>query len=126
FIARAREATLRVDPADGKLHLDPKRFVIYDKNTSGSTGDTGAFEMELPEGFNGKDKLRISALTWDDLPVRIGTLREDLALKERMREENRREMEAQPNPDLRVLGKQHDDNLKAQVEWARRSIRNVQ
>src|SRR5262245_3649461 len=39
FVARAREATLHVDPVDGKLHLDPKRFVIYDKNTSGSTGD---------------------------------------------------------------------------------------
>jgi len=126
FVARAREATLRVDAAEGKLYLDPNRFVIYDKNTSGATGDTGAFQMELPEGLNGKDKLRISALTWDDLPVRIGLLQEELDLKEQRRAQNRRDAEAHPNQDMRLLAQQQDVHFQIQTDGLRRSIRNIQ
>jgi lipopolysaccharide export system permease protein len=126
FVARAREATLRVDPVEGKLYLDPNRFVIYDKNTSGATGDTGAFQMELPEGLNGKDKLRISALTWDELPVRIGMLQTELDDTEQRREENRRQAYSHPNPDFRLLHMNQDDLFKGQVDALRRSIRNIE
>jgi lipopolysaccharide export LptBFGC system permease protein LptF len=126
FVARAREAELRVDPVEGKLHLDPKRFVIYDENTSGSTGDTGAFQMDLPEGLNGRDRVRISAMTWDDLPVRLAALRQDLDVKEQQREQNRRDAEAQPHPDLRLLFAQHDRSLEIHANAIRRSIRNVE
>ena len=50
FTARAREAYLRVDAAEGKLYLDPDRFVIYDKNTSGTTASTGPY----PDGTTGR------------------------------------------------------------------------
>jgi lipopolysaccharide export system permease protein len=126
FVARAREARLRIDPQDGKLYLDPDRFVIYDKNTSGTTASTGAFQMDLPEGLNGRDKLRISALTWDDLPVRIGMVRQELEAKERRREETRREAEAIADPDRRLLFMEQDRHLKYQTDALRRTVRNIQ
>lgn len=126
FVARAREATLRVDPADGKLYLDPDRFVIYDENTSGTTASTGPFEMDLPEGLNGRDRVRISAMTWDDLPVRLAGLQQELNAKEQQREQNRRDAEAQSNPDLRLLFTHHDRGLEIQSNGIKRTIRNTQ
>jgi lipopolysaccharide export system permease protein len=126
FVARAREARLRIDPQDGKLYLDPDRFVIYDKNTSGTTASTGAFQIDLPEGLNGRDKLRISALTWDDLPVRIGMVRQELEAKERRREETRREAETIADPDRRLLFMEQDRHLKYQTDALRRTVRNIQ
>ncbi|MCE9560610.1 MAG: LptF/LptG family permease, partial [Planctomycetes bacterium] len=89
-VARAREARLRVDPADGKLYVDPDRFVIYDKNTAGASASNGPFPMDLPEGLNGKDsKTRISAMLWEELPARIISAREDTAAAEQRRTDNR-------------------------------------
>src|SRR4029079_17330583 len=58
FTARIHEPRLRVDQANGNLCLDPDRVVLYDKNTKGETARTGPFDMDLPEGLNGKDKIR--------------------------------------------------------------------
>ena len=126
FTARIHEATLRVDPAEGKLYLDPDRFVIYDKNTSGETSSTGAFQMDLPEGLNGKDRVRISSLTWDDLPVRLAALREELEVKEQQREENQRAADAGANPELRQVAANEDRFYKFQVENLQRTIRNTE
>lgn len=126
FTARAREAHLRVDAADGKLYLDPDRFVIYDKNTSGTTASTGPFQMELPEGLNGKDKVRISALTWEDLPVRLAALREELEIVEERRETMRKSAEAVPYPELRAAAQKEDRVFQFQLETLRRSIRNTE
>lgn len=126
FVARAREARLRVDPADGKLYLDPDRFVIYDENTSGTTASTGPFQMDLPEGFNGRDRVRISAMTWDDLPVRIATLRQELQLKEQRREQNWQEAMSIQEPELRQARLAEDRHYKFQVEGVRRTIRNTE
>jgi lipopolysaccharide export system permease protein len=126
FVARAREARLRIDPQDGKLYLDPDRFVIYEKNTSGTTASTGAFQMDLPEGLNGRDKLRISALTWDDLPVRIRMVKDELDAKEQRREETRRDAEKIDDPDRRLLYLEQDRHLKYQTDALRRSVRNIQ
>ena len=41
FVARAREARLRVDIEQNQIFLDPDRFVIYDKNTQGTTASNG-------------------------------------------------------------------------------------
>jgi lipopolysaccharide export system permease protein len=126
FTARAREARLRVDAAEGKLYLDPDRFVIYDKNTSGTTASTGPFQMELPDGLNGKDKVRISALTWDDLPVRLGMLKEELDGWESRREDMRRTAEQQPDPILRQAAMKEDRYFKFQIESLQRTIRNTE
>ncbi len=126
-VARAREARLRVDPADGKLYVDPDRFVIYDKNTAGSTASNGPLPMDLPEGLNGKDsRTRISAMLWEDLPARILTAREDTAGAEQRRQDNRDAAMSISNLDLRQLSLDQDRHYKLQVDYFRRTQRNLE
>jgi lipopolysaccharide export system permease protein len=126
MVARAREAQLRVDQAEGKLYVDPDRFVIYDKTTAGASGSNGPFPMDLPEGLNGKDaKVRVSAITSDEMPDKIAALEEDVEAAEKRREGNRKAAEAQRNPYDRQLFLEQDVHYKMQVENAQRMLRNV-
>ena len=73
FIARAREAQLRVDIDRGILFV--KLFgwgaVENGSNSNISTEDNPEIEIPLPEMFSPKQaKARLSAHTWDELPVR--------------------------------------------------------
>lgn len=124
YTARIHEAHLRVDQANGKLYLDPDRVVLYDKNTTGETARTGPFDMDLPEGLNGKDKIRISAMTWDDLPVRLAALREELADWTRKREEMRKT--GDNNYNLRAVAEKEDRYFRFQIETLERTIRNTE
>ena len=126
YTARIHKARLRVDQSEGKLVLDPDRFVIYGENTSGETAKTGEFKMDLPDGLNGKDKVRISALTWDDLPVRLAGLREELADVVERREQNRLAGEATSRPDLRAAAQNEDRFFVDQVKTLDRTIRNTE
>jgi lipopolysaccharide export system permease protein len=126
YTARIHKARLRVDQNEGKLVLDPDRFVIYGENTSGETAKTGEFKMDLPDGLNGRDKVRISALTWDDLPVRLATLREELADVVERREKNRLAGEATSRPDLRAAAQNEDRFFVDQVKTLDRTIRNTE
>jgi lipopolysaccharide export system permease protein len=126
-VARAREARLRVDQADGKLYVDPDRFVIYDKNTAGASASNGPFPMELPEGLNGKDsKTRISAMLWDELPAKIQAAREDTAAAEKRRTDNYEAAMNISNLDLRQLSLDQDRHFKMQVDFFRRTQRNLE
>jgi lipopolysaccharide export system permease protein len=126
FTVRIREARLRVETAEGKLYIDPDRSVFYDKNTSGETAGTGPYSMDLPDGLNGKDKVRISALTWEDLPVRLGLLREELDEVLARREANRKAGESAPHPDVRAATQKEERVFKFQVDTLERTIRNTE
>ena len=126
FTARIREARLRVDTTEGKLYIDPDRSVFYDKNTMGETAGTGPFMMDLPDGLNGKDKVRISAMTWDDLPVRLGQLREEFQEKLAAREANRKTGENAPHPDVRAAAEGEERVYRFQIETLERAIRNTE
>jgi lipopolysaccharide export system permease protein len=126
MVARAREAQLRVDPSDGKLYLDPDRFVMYNETTSGTTPPPGPFELELPEGLNGKDRIRISALTWDELPIKMQEYQQEYDKVEADREENRRKAKETANPDLQALSYSQDIHFKYKSEGHRRVIRNIE
>ena len=126
FIARAREARLRVDPADGKMYIDPDRFVMYDKNTSGTTASTGPFQMDLPETVIGRDKVRTTSLTWDEIPPRVAVLREEEQEKERVRQEIRNQAESIRDPDLRQIALAQDRHYALQLEAIQRSIRSTE
>lgn len=126
FTVRIREARLRVETAEGKLYIDPDRSVFYDKNTSGETAGTGPYSMDLPDGLNGKDKVRISAMTWEDLPVRLGELREDLEVKLAAREENRKNGENSPRLEVRAAAQKEDMAYRFQIETLERTIRNTE
>lgn len=126
MVARAREAKLRVDPTDGNLYLDPDRFVMYNETTTGTTPSTGPFQMELPEGMNGKDRVRISAMTWDELPIRIVEFQEELNAVEKGREQNRLEAEKIANHELQQIAYDQDRHFKAKSDGVRRIIRNIE
>ena len=74
FVARMHEARLRVHPTDGTMSIEPDRFVIDGKTASGVVpGDQ--ITMDLPDSVSGKEaKLKISALTWDELPARAAVV----------------------------------------------------
>lgn len=126
-VARAREARLRVDQTEGKLYVDADRIVIYDKNTLGASGSNAPFPMDLPEGLNGKDsRTRISAMLWEELPDRIEVARQDTAAAEKRRQDNRDAAMNISNLDLRQLTLDQDRHFKMQVDFFRRTQRNLE
>lgn len=127
FVARAREARLRVDVDTGVLSIDPDRFVIYDKNTQGVTQSTGPIQVDLPENLTGKDiKSRPMALTWDELPGRAAVLRAEQAKIEAQRQEAVRAASRETNAEARRLLLAQDRHYKAQIENVDRNLRNVE
>ena len=126
FEVRAPKAQLRVDQADGKLYVDADRWVIYNPGTSGATRGTGPFPIDLPDGLNGKDgKVRVSTLTWDDLPLKAAELRGELDQIERERRKSREEAEAAPD-GVRTLYLEADRSYKFKSDGVRRTLRNVE
>jgi lipopolysaccharide export system permease protein len=127
LVARMHEAQLRVDLAAGKVTIDPDRFVVYEKNASGSTGSAGGFTMDLPDSVSGKEaKLRISALTWDDLPSRIATLADEREELVRQRAKLQVEVDNLPNPAFRALAQAEVKNSQFLVDAKTRQVRNLQ
>jgi lipopolysaccharide export system permease protein len=127
FVARAREARLRVNVEEGMLYIDPDRFVIDDKSARGTTAMNGPLPVELPENLRGRDiRTRPMSLVWDDLQPRIETLRNNKATLERKRETNRQELSASADEQTKALQMQHDQHLQAQAREVHRTMRNVE
>jgi lipopolysaccharide export system permease protein len=127
FVARAREARLRVDIAEGKLYIDPDRFVIDEKGARGTTASNGPLPVELPESLSGKDiKTRPMSLVWADIGPRIESLRADRAAVERKREANRAEAGSAATEFQKQLQRQHDQHLEAQSRELHRQVRSVE
>jgi lipopolysaccharide export system permease protein len=126
MIARAREARLRVDLEDGNLYLEPVRSVMYNETTSGTAPSPGPLKMELPEGLNGKDKIRISSMTWEELPVKIAEFQAKVEIEEQKREENRLDAQKKSNPDLQKIAMDRDLGFKYKADMYRRVVRSIQ
>ena len=127
FVMRAREAQLRVNVAEGKLYIDPDRFVIDDKSARGQSAPNGPLAVELPESLTGKDiRTRPMSLVWTDIAPRAAAMRADVAAVERKRESNRKEGESAKTEHERVLSQQHDLHLQAQSKEILRQARNVE
>jgi lipopolysaccharide export system permease protein len=126
-VARAREAKLQVDLSAGVMSVISDRFVLDDKNASGSAASSGPFTMDLPDSVSGKEaKLRISALTWDDLPVRIAAMVEERDELIQHREERAAEIEKITDPTLRSLAESDLRSFKYQLDLKNRQVRNLQ
>jgi lipopolysaccharide export system permease protein len=127
FVARAREARLRVDVAEGTLYIEPDRFVIDDKTTRGTQASNVPVPVGLPENVTGKDiRTRPQSLTWEDIPARLAELRERLAEAERKRDASRAESAAAADDGARAKHLQQEQHLKAQATDAFRQLRNVE
>ena len=126
-VARAREAQLHVDLSAGTMSILSDRFVLDDKNASGSAASTGPFTMDLPDSVSGKEaKLRISALTWDDLPARIAGAVEERDELIRKRDERAAELERIADSSLRSLAQGELRQYKYQLDAKNRQVRNLQ
>lgn len=127
LVARMHEARLRVDLASGKVIIDPDRFVVYEKNASGSTASAGPFTMDLPDSVSGKEaRLRISALTWDDLPVRIAAVsaeHDDLVNQRTQLQANIANIS---DAHLRSLAQNELRNFQFGIDTKTRQVRNLQ
>lgn len=128
LVARAREAKLRVEIEDGNpyLYLDPVRCVMYNDTSSGTTPATGPLKLELPEGMNGKDRVRISAMPWDDLSPNIAVYQAKMDVEVEKRQKNLDDAAKISNPDHRQLALDNDRHFKYNVEMQYRIIRNIQ
>ncbi len=127
LVARMHEARLRVDPVAGKVVIEPDRFVVYEKNVNGTAGSAGPFVMDLPDSVSGKEaRLRISALTWDDLPVRIASMiaeRDDLR---QQRDQLQAAIEHISDPMLRLQAQGEVKNFESVMVVKSRQVRNLQ
>jgi lipopolysaccharide export system permease protein len=126
FVARMREARLRVDLAAGKMSIDPDRFVIHEKHTSGSTASTGPFEMDLPDSVSGKEaRLRIGAITWDELPQRIAAAEAELAEVVGQRQAQQARIDRIPDANLRASEQGKQQDFKFMLDSRTRHLRNL-
>ncbi|QJW95918.1 LptF/LptG family permease [Frigoriglobus tundricola] len=128
-IARAHEAQLHVDPAAGSMSITStsNRFVIDDKNANGSPGGVGPFVMALPDSVSGKEaRVRITALTWDDLPPRIAELAAERDEVVRRRDARAAEIATTTDPNVRANGLNELQQYKYQLEFKDRMVRNLQ
>lgn len=127
FVARMHEARLRVDMANGTMSIEPDRVVLDGKNASGSVPGGDAFVMDLPDSVTGKEaKLKISSLTYDELPGRIAataTERDELTAR---RDARQAEIETIADLNLRVYTQAELRGYKFQIDAKTRLLRNLQ
>lgn len=126
FVARAREARLRVDLETGMLNIEPDRFVIYDKNTAGTTVSNHPFQVPLPDSLAGKEiRTRTTALTWPELEPRIDSLEHDRSVYDEKRRLFIEDTMKLPEGPEKVFRLSQEVHYHAQLEHYTRQILNV-
>lgn len=101
FIARAREAKLRVDLDRKALVIDPDQFVAVGDGTVVNANGNREIEIPLPPVFaSAEGKKRPPALDWSDLPVRAAELQVDYDDLARRYEEVKAVAAARNDPSL--------------------------
>jgi lipopolysaccharide export system permease protein len=127
YVARMHEARLQVDVANAKMYLDPDRLVVYEKSTTGYSASSDRFIMDLPDSVSGKEaKLKISALTWDEIPVRIEAVRAECEELVQKREEHATEVARITDPNLRLLAQNELKHYQYQIDAKNRQLRNIE
>jgi lipopolysaccharide export system permease protein len=127
YIARMPEAQLRVDVNAGTIIIEANRRDVYEKSTSLTQFNPPPYEWPLPDSVSGKEaKLRISALTWDDLPVRIAALAAERDEVVQRRDIRKVEVERLTDQYLRDLGQTELQQYEFQIGIKTRMVRNLQ
>ncbi|VTS00352.1 permease family protein : Putative permease OS=Singulisphaera acidiphila (strain ATCC BAA-1392 / DSM 18658 / VKM B-2454 / MOB10) GN=Sinac_2241 PE=4 SV=1: YjgP_YjgQ [Gemmata massiliana] len=126
FVARMHEAQLHVDMDSGTMSIVPDRFVLDGKNANGSSAST-EFKMDLPDSVSGKDaRLRISALTWDELPDRTAATRAERDELIKQRDAYQAEVEKSYDIKVRTQGMDELKGLKFGIDAKTRQVRNLE
>jgi lipopolysaccharide export system permease protein len=132
LVARAREARLRVDMDEGRVYIDPDRFVFTDKDAEGDkaaeggVGSSRPFAVPLPDFLHGKDaKSRPGSLTWDELRPRAAELAaERQTLEGRRAADQERALRATDLAERKEIEAQ-DQHYRAKIDQVQRLARNV-
>lgn len=126
YVARMPEARLRVDLAAGKMSIDPDRFVVHEKTVEGATKSAGPIVMDLPDNVSGKEaRLRISALTYDELPGRIAAVTAERDHFEHKYHEVLAEADRASDPVARQVLRREALGLKYQFDTKAQQARNL-
>ena len=126
-VARAREARLQVDVAAGVMSISSDRFVISGKNAAGIATPGDPFTMALPDSVSGKEaRLRISSLTWDDLPVRIAAVSAERDEIVAARDARQAVVDASSDPAMKATGPAEMRGYKFQIDAKNRQVRHLQ
>jgi lipopolysaccharide export system permease protein len=127
YVARMHEAELHVDAANGKMALDPDRLSVHDKDVYGGTSHSGPLLMDLPDSVSGKEsKLKLSALTWNDIPARVEALRAERDKLAKEEQERIEEVSHIQDPTMRSLAQDQLKHYTIQMEIKTRQLRNIQ
>jgi lipopolysaccharide export system permease protein len=126
YVARMNEARLRVDPATGLILIESNRVAVYEKSTSLALYNPPPYSWELPDSVSGKEaRLKISALTWDELPARIDAVQDELDELLRKRDAQQAEVARIADPTLRTFRQEELKNYKYQFDMKILQIRNL-
>jgi lipopolysaccharide export system permease protein len=126
YVARMDEARLRVEPATGMIFIESNRVMVYEKSTSLALYNPPPYSWELPDSVSGKEaRLKISALTWDQLPTRAAEVQDELDEILARREAQQAEIARIPDPTLRKSREGLLANYKYQIDAKARQIRNL-
>ena len=127
FVARMHEAQLQVDADNGTMSIVPDRFVIDGKTAVGGSTSSGEFKMDLPDSVSGKEaRLRISALTWDELPDRIAGMRAERDVLVAQRDAHQVEVERSSDINVRTNGQAELRGFKFGIDAKTRQVRNLE
>jgi lipopolysaccharide export system permease protein len=126
YVARMPEARLRVDVDGGKLSIDPDRYVVHERALEGASNSAAPIVMDLPDSVSGKEaRLRISALTYPELPDRIAAVTAERDAFAQRRAEIRAEGERSTNPQVRAAAQTEARGLQYQYDMKARQARNL-
>lgn len=126
YIARMNEARMRVDPATGQILIESNRVAVYEQSTSLTLYNPPPYSWELPDSVSGKEaRLKISALTWDQLPARAATVQEELDEVLANRAAQEAEIARIADPSLRIYAQDQLKHYQYQIEAKTRQIRNL-
>ena len=83
--------------------------------------------MDLPDSVSGKEaRLRISALTWDELPGRVAAVAEERDDLVRKRDAQQEEVDRIADPTFRALAQNDIKQYEYQIALKARQVRNLQ
>ncbi len=134
FVARAREARLRVVMPDADnptaqpmLFIDPDRWVGGDGSTQFTADATRPIGVPLPEMFSQKDlSNRPMNLIWDALPAKAAEIRAAITKLEGELRATEQSAATAPDPTSREFLLKHAGSLKYLIQDQYRSMRNTE